>query len=57
MRKVWAGNKVEEKKNTRYLCRQKQSARGVNVANAVACKRMVIMDSCMSDVKKKLKKN
>ncbi len=30
MRKVWAGNKVK-KKNTRYLSRQKQSARGVNV--------------------------
>ncbi len=53
MRKVWAGNKVE-KKNTHYLSRQKQSAGGVNV---VACKRTVIMDSFMSDVKKKLKQN
>ncbi len=53
MRKVWEGNKVE-KKRTRYLSRQKSSAAGVNV---VACKRMVIMDSFMSDVKKKLKQN
>ncbi len=35
---------------TRYLSRQKQSTGGVNV---VACKRTVIMDSFMSDVKKK----
>ncbi len=43
-----------KKKNTRYLSRQKQSAGGVNV---VAFKRTVIMDSSMSDMKKKLKQN
>ncbi len=55
MRKVWAGNKVEEKKNMSYLSRQKQSAGGVNVV--AYCKRTVIMDSFMSDVKKKLTQN
>ncbi len=49
----WAGNKVG-KKNMRYLSCQKQSAAGVNV---VACKQTVIMDSFMSDVKKKRKQN
>ncbi len=41
--------------DTRYLSREKQSAGGVNV---IACKQTVIMDSFMSDVKKKeLKQN
>ncbi len=45
----------KKKNNTRYLSRQKQSAGGVNVV--AYCKRTVLMDSFMSDVKKKLKQN
>ncbi len=45
---------IRWKKTRVTLSRQKQSAGGVNV---VACKRMVIMDSFMSDVKKKAEQN
>ncbi len=53
MRKVWAGIRCKKKTSVvRDLSRKKQSAGGVNTSG-----RSVIMDSFMSDVKKKLRQN
>ncbi len=51
MRKVWAGNKVEEKKKKRVTSAARNRARAELILVGY-CKRTVIMDSFMSDVKK-----